>query len=401
MAARAARFVCELSARARGVRARGLLAALLLALGALGCNDGPGALPRDAQPDNADQPDARGDAPESSDLRAETSPGDAAADRADAAPAWPEGFALAPRHVPAGLLCDIPADYIARGGDPTNPPCALEVDQLAPPPPGALPTTLSVVSWNVEFGKDTAAVRLAFAQRAELRDADVILLQEVPRGDGKSDPPGVNLARELAQALHRNYAFGVEWDRHEVPAGGEHGLATLSRFPIGNAALIRHTKVWPGSYYDERKEYGGKATLAVDLVVGGQRLRVYNAHFENRDATGLGRAAQCAEVRADAESAGQPARQLLGGDLNTFLCNPALLDCTTAPWAEPLVKELLAAGWVDLLPGYASWTLRGLDLVPLRLDWIFARGLTPTSHAVLQDVRAADHVPLVATTALQ
>jgi len=39
--------------------------------------------------------------------------------------------------------------------------------------------------------------------------------------------------------------------------------------------------------------------------------------------------------------------------------------------------------------------------VPLRLDWIFARGLTPTSHAVLQDVRPADHVPLQATARLE
>lgn len=326
---------------------------------------------------------------------------DAAPDHAPDGPRWPDGFIPAPRNVPSGLLCDIPADYVAQGGDPVNPPCALEIDQLAPPPPAAAPQQLRVVTWNVHFGDHAAGVLLAFAQQPALRDADVIVLQEVPRLDGESDPARINLARELAQALQLNYAFGVEWDRHEVADGGEHGLATLSRYPIGNASLIRHTKVWPGSYYDERQEYGGKATLALDLLVGDRRVRVYNAHFENRDATGAGRATQCGEVLADAALPGQPALQILGGDLNTFLCSPALVDCTQAPFAEAAIQNLLAAGWVDLLPGYDSWTMKGLDLVPMRLDWIFGQGLSPASHAVLQDVRPSDHVPAIATAWIQ
>ena len=311
------------------------------------------------------------------------------------ASSWPDGFSPQPRNVPAGYLCTIPADYVVTGGDPVNPPCEVEADSFSVTDPNVMPSGLKLVTWNVEYGKKAAAVTSALTTDLDLVDADILLLQEVPRQDKESDPPNINLARDLAQALKMNYVFAVEWDRRlQSSQGGEHGLALLTRYPIGNVELIRHTPLY--NFYAEKKHFGGRATLGADILVGGVRVRLYNAHLCTRDLIGTGREKQGAEILADATLAGRPQAQLLGGDLNTFLCNPQLLTCNKPPWAEPVIQLFLNDGWSDLLPSFNSWTQMGVGLVPQRLDWLFARQATPVSGQVLQGVSAADHVPVSA-----
>jgi endonuclease/exonuclease/phosphatase family metal-dependent hydrolase len=308
---------------------------------------------------------------------------------------WPAGFTPQPKNVPTGLLCNIPFDYIDKGGDPVNPPCEVEADSFSTADHTVMPSALKVVTWNIEFGKKSAEVKKALSSDSSLLDADVLLLQEVPRIDKSSTPAKVDLARELAQMLKKNYVFAVEWDRRlEAAGGGEHGLAVLSRFPIGNVALIRHVAVY--DHYSEKKLFGGRATLAVEIVAGGKRLLLYNSHLDTRDLTGLGRAKQGAEILADAKKSGRPTTQVLGGDLNTFICNPQLLTCNKPPAAEPVIQDILKDGWTDLLPSFNGWTQLGVGFFPQRLDWLFARQVTPISGKVLQGIKAADHVPVVA-----
>lgn len=150
---------------------------------------------------------------------------------------------------------------------------------------------LRVAFWNIERGMNFDLIRLAFSdpdrfkqaaarlggndkdglarideQLRTLRDADVVLLNEVDLGMKRTDYRDV--AKELAHALGMNYAFGVEFvevDRLEDlgidpveledpalarqmqnelkpdPARyrGLHGNAILSRYPIQNAKIIR------------------------------------------------------------------------------------------------------------------------------------------------------------------
>lgn len=300
--------------------------------------------------------------------------------------------------MPSGFLCDIPPDYVDSGGDPVNPPCELESDSFTDRDRFSVPAVLKIVTWNVEWGKNASLVLAALSSEPGLVDADIMLLQEVPRFDNQGSPPNINLAREIAQQQKMNYVFGVEWDRRLNPSeGGEHGLSILSKYPIGNAELIRHTPCY--DHFADKGHFGGRATLAVDLAIGDERVRVYDAHLGTRDVTGDCRALQGDEILADAHRAGQPASQLLGGDFNTFICTPMLELCNDPDYAEGVIRNLLADGWLDLLPTFTSWTQLGLGLLKQRLDWLFAKQVTPDSYAVLQEVLMCDHVPVTANFA--
>jgi len=306
----------------------------------------------------------------------------------DAGPAFVE----APTDEPAGALCDIPPDYVASGGDPRDPPCRIEIGAYRADDP-IYDGALRVVAWNVEFGKTSADIVAALATRPELADADVLLLTEVPRQSLTSDPDNIDLAHDLAVAHHLSYAFAVEWDRREVAGElGEHGVAILSRFPIGNARFVRHTAV--NDWYAEDHLYGGRVSLGVDLLVGGVVMTAYVAHYDTRGLGDTGRAMQAAETRADADAPGRPAIQLAGGDFNTWTCNPAISDCTVAPAAEQLVEDYEASGWSDGTAGWNGFSHYGLGFFPQRLDWTFYRGATATAGQADQDATGSDHKPI-------
>lgn len=198
----------------------------------------------------------------------------------------------------------------------------------------ALGPFLRVVQWNIERGIEFDAVRLAFSDPAGfialmedkgvktsdhnlarireeigvLKDADVIVLNEVDWGLNRTRFR--NVAKELAEALNMNYAWGAEFvevdpitmgiDQHLViqeveetykdraqekqdivnyirgvmkpdPARykGLHGSAILSRYPLSNVRLIPFQFQGHDWYRDEKKRPGplakgeGKASMAV------------------------------------------------------------------------------------------------------------------------------------------
>lgn len=198
----------------------------------------------------------------------------------------------------------------------------------------ALGPFLRVVQWNIERGLEFDAIRLAFSdpdkfialmedkgaktdehdlkrireQIGILRDADLIVLNEVDWGLNRTRFR--NVARELAEALDMNYAWGVEFvevdpitmgidqhlviqevedtykdrakDKQEIldyirdvmkpdPARykGLHGSAILSRYPLSNVRLIPFQFQGHDWYSDEKKRKGllakgeGKASIEV------------------------------------------------------------------------------------------------------------------------------------------
>ncbi|MBI3179765.1 MAG: endonuclease/exonuclease/phosphatase family protein [Deltaproteobacteria bacterium] len=237
------------------------------------------------------------------------------------------------------------------------------------------------------------------ATDATLSAADVLLLTEVARQDLGSNPAGIDQARDLAQALAMDYVFAVEWDRRNIPGKeGEHGVAILSKYPIGNVVVLRHVPVF--DWYGEDGRLGGRMTLAADLRVGAELLRVYASHLDNRPydpvASQDGRNLQGAEIRADAAAPERPAQVVVGGDLNTWVCNPTYFpypDCTQAPDAEPVVQAFVAQ-WLDGTAGYNGHTYEESVVVRQRLDWLFLRGLARTAGGVVAGAAGSDHLPL-------
>jgi endonuclease/exonuclease/phosphatase family metal-dependent hydrolase len=298
----------------------------------------------------------------------------------------------APIQVPEGPLCDIPAGYVEMGGDPTNIDCQIEADRLTDRDPTSVPAQLKVVAWNIEFGAASATIEHELRTRPQLADADFLLLSEVARHNLQSNPQRIDQARALATALRMDYVFAVEWDRREKPDElGEHGVAILSKYPLGNVTQIRHTPL--NDWYGSEQLYGGRISLAVDADVGGRRIRLYASHLCTRGVGDTGRAMQAAEARADADAPGRPSAQVFGGDLNTWTCNPGLADCTRPPAAEATIEDFLAEGWADATAGFEGSTHVGAGFFPQRLDWIFARGID-VDPGTRVDAEGSDHFPL-------
>jgi endonuclease/exonuclease/phosphatase family metal-dependent hydrolase len=296
---------------------------------------------------------------------------------------------------PPGPLVELPPGYLSSGGDPVHLPDRLAAGRFTDRDPAAVPATLRVVTWNVEFGKDSAGVLQQLTLDPSLAGADLLLLTEVPRADTESVPAGVDLARELARALRMDYVFAVEWDRREVtPGGGEHGSAILSKYPLGNARHLRHRPFFP--YHATTGRLGGRHSLGVDVLVGGRPLAVWVVHLDTRDTGGV-RALQAAEVLADAARPGRPVAQVIGGDWNTWNCLPAGWDSANTTAVEPVIRQALAAGFVDTTPAFRSFTQLGLGFYPQRLDWIFARGVSFLPDGRAEPTGSSDHLPLRAT----
>jgi endonuclease/exonuclease/phosphatase family metal-dependent hydrolase len=252
---------------------------------------------------------------------------------------------------------------------------------------------LRVASWNIERGLNFDLIRLAFSdpkgflqsamhrgpidaarqaqierQLRTLRDADIILLNEVDLGMKRTEYRDV--AGELAHALGMKYAFGVEFvevDRLEdlglesahledpalaqqmtqdlQPDQGRylglHGNAILSRYPIQEVRIFRlpvcHdwyqaekaaiSKLEKGKRFASNKIFlerierevrlGGRMALIADVRIPdlrGGMATVVDVHLENKCKPGC-RARQMDELLAQVAELPHPV--ILAGDLNT------------------------------------------------------------------------------------
>jgi len=231
--------------------------------------------------------------------------------------------------------------------------CAIETGSLQGPPPE--PTgTLSVVAFNVERGHHSGRQVAELVSGASVPRPDLLLLSEVDRGCTRTGYRDV--AREYAQALGMNYAFGVEYVELPRPSGlggriaepCEHGNAILSRFPIEYPRVLRFAanRSWYAPPRDRGRasepRLGGRMALAATLRVGGRGIPVYSFHLESGLADRNLRAAQAAELAADAAS--RPSPRILGGDSNA---HGYLLDLVLCAGLEPAVPRFEAAGLRD------------------------------------------------------
>ena len=206
------------------------------------------------------------------------------------------------------------------------------------------------------------------SQLHDLQNADVLVLNEADIGMKRTEYRDVG--RELAAALHMNYAYGVEFIevdpifalgtekahlrnpqqderlRQDLQVDqrryrGLHGTAILSRYPIRSARILRlpvcydwygkeakeaakleKGKRWAANrLFRERIErevrHGGRMALIVDLAVPDSptgEATVVATHLENRCAPSC-RNRQMAALLATIKEDGNPL--VMAGDLNT------------------------------------------------------------------------------------
>ena len=251
------------------------------------------------------------------------------------------------------------------------------------------PRSIRVVDWNIDRGlRLPAVIEFLAAIKAEL-----VLLQEVDLNARRTY--GLNIAREIARRLQMNYVFGREFD--ELSQGTKaspayQGQATLSRWPVSNARVIRfreQSKFWRPRWYLPRspifqERLGGRIALVAEVHAGARTLVTYNLHLESRGDERL-RRAQLREVLADAQRYGQKVPLIIAGDMN--------LDASQDRVAADISRAMLLNAFSGLR--VPTTTPRSIFDRGRVIDWLFTRGpLRVAESTVHRSVRASDHYPL-------
>ena len=262
---------------------------------------------------------------------------------------------------------------------PAEEPLRPEAASFAPAV-GQTPDRLRVVSFNVHYARDLTALAESFRATPALRDADVFLLQEIESYAAE----GGSRSRKLAEALRLNYVYAPA---RTTRAGGTHGLAILSKFPLTEIEVL------PLPRNDLGSKTRRRIALGATVQVGEQRLRLFNVHLDTRINIAERRAQLALVLEAAKKFSGAPV--LIGGDFNT---NPfrwawgGRLPFLRSNQAAALDAFMAKQGFKTPLAESGS-TTRG-RLWRARLDAIYIRGLEARGSAVERQVSVSDHFPV-------
>jgi len=217
------------------------------------------------------------------------------------------------------------------------------------------------VTFNLKWGRAIDRAADLFQRPGPLRDADLVVLQEVDR-------PGTE---RLAGALEMSWVY-VPSAVHPVPKQ-DFGVALLSPWPLEESRklLLPHQ-----NRFRKLRRSAAVATLRSPLGA----VRVYGVHFESPVGASNGvRRDQARAVLADA--AGWAGPVIVAGDFNGRV-GPGELASAGFSWASEAVKN--TAG-------------------PFDFDHVLARDLCPAGSGAAgvakDETDASDHDPVWAVLA--
>lgn len=231
--------------------------------------------------------------------------------------------------------------------------------------------SIRVVSYNVNFATEVKKLMSDLSELEELKNADVILLQEVEGAPGGSG----NFAKSAAKQLGLNYVFAPAevFTKHNA----DYGNAILSRWPI-----LRFRKIMlPLSNFENCNQ---RIALEATLRIGDEDVEVFSVHLSTlfKDSAGSENS-RIEQMRPVAVAAGRvPAHVpvIVAGDLNTV---------------NPYGWHGIEAMFEDL--GFANGHMKRaatFKIPPFHLDHMFVRGLCPTKMGVSHHARGSDHYPI-------
>jgi endonuclease/exonuclease/phosphatase family metal-dependent hydrolase len=299
--------------------------------------------------------------------------------------------------------------------------CLHQVDVHAADAPAVLSGWVRVAAWNVQRGwrPDALAATLRKA------GAELCLLSELDAGMARTQ--NLDTTACIARDLGAGSVFAVEFvelglgDEHErravagasaINERGLHGNAVIATAPLEDPAVLRLPDVGLGWFAADSTQprVGGRMAVLATVRLDGTAVQIASTHLENRS-DAAHRAEQMEALLRAVDERGNGSPAVVGGDCNTSGTDFAELadrgrvramrveDPTRFTWPvayEPLFEVARAYGysWTDA--NVAAPTTehdgRGLpDHVPIRLDWLFVRGLVARRPAVVPAGGLSDH----------
>ena len=284
----------------------------------------------------------------------------------------------------------IPLSLILAGCMAHGLPVDAHVEAVAPAAPKAaeLPHQMRVVEFNTHMERGEKIVD-AIERDPALRDADVIILEEIHRSN-----LGCSAACEVGKALgfYSVYAPGMQ------NGDGDDGVAVVSRAPITSAQVIELPP------FDVHINSGRRIALAATIDRGatnatGDRcgtprvaskpITVYAVHLENR-ITVAQRRVQMQPVLDLAAKQSTPV--IIAGDFNTspFSWIGHVIPVPTGTQDDKLEALVRSRGFQT--PVVASGPTS--RFFGMKLDAIYTRGLRTTDFATARASDLSDHLAM-------
>jgi endonuclease/exonuclease/phosphatase family metal-dependent hydrolase len=230
--------------------------------------------------------------------------------------------------------------------------------------------SLTVVSYNIQFGEEIEQALVDLRGDSRLAGADVYLLQEM-------DSMGVEA---LAESLGCQHVYAEAY-LHER-TGRPFGTAVLSRWPIMShrAVSLPHPAPWTDHL---------RNALTADLDIAGRPVRVISVHLATLVNRQQERLEQARTVLDSLIVDGRPV--IVGGDFNTVVAYEVILVRRLFRRAGFIQARLTAGPTVRSSLRTRLLRLGGEEPI---LDHLFVRGLEPIAGGITRGAQASDHYPI-------
>lgn len=264
---------------------------------------------------------------------------------------------------------------------PPTTPCVAAPVIVGDRPGGALPAVvpvarpaaapLNVASLNIAGGGRVAE---SLSRWIAERSLDVLLLQEV----GGRSTDGEAFIAEWSRRHDLSFVYAPA---NSYGGGTAQGLAIVSRYPLSDVRLL------PLAYNRLSFRSRCRIALAATVHTAGGAVRFVNLHLDTR----LNSGRRVEQMASALDAAAFDGPRIVGGDLNTMNIG-WLQSMWPLPFAQrqaDAVRTLLLSEGYETPFGSGRPTFKLLGL-PLRLDWLFLRGLRALEWGV-DDVPFTDH----------
>ncbi len=221
---------------------------------------------------------------------------------------------------------------------------------------------VKVISWNIQFAREIDQAIAELTEVAGIREADILLLQEM-------DEVGVE---SIARALNLNYIYYPASVHRRT--GRKFGNAVLAKWAISGSrkVLLPHQSPRTGEI---------RIATRAHLDIAGRDVLAYSVHTETFALSAGKRHAQF-QALADDIAGETHEHVLVGGDFNTLKAKDI---AGLEEWFAEVGMERASTG--------AEPTIKAAFL-GFSFDHIFTRGMSTLERAVWNGTKASDHFPV-------